>query len=359
MPPTTDPVGGAWILFFWLLFTACLFDTFHSIFFVSFMSLFPDKYRSIQERRTASGIYIMVGVIGVALGAILPPFFFDYENIPSFAFQGVMVFIVTLIGFLIGIPGAREDQATIEQYLSSPKERLKRESFFKTLAVAVKQKPFIVFMVLYTLYQSLVETMQASVSYTVRYSLGMPDEATTLVFAGFLVGVLISTPFWTAYSKKAKNNKKVMLISSFLLAAFTLPLTFLRSYWGIVINMVVWGTALGGFWIMIFPVSSDVIDNSVALTHKREEGIYTGFQQFFGRLGIIFQALTFAIIHELTGFVEGQATQSELAIVGIHLHQSFIPMGFILIGALVFWFWYELTPEKVTKNQQIIKEMGL
>ncbi len=359
LPPTTDPVSGAWILFFWLLFTTCLFDTFHSLFFVNFMSLFPDKYRSVQERRKASGIYIMIGVVGVALGAILPPFFFDYGNIPSYVYQGLIVFLITLIGFVIGIPGVREDQVTIDLYLSSQKEKREHESFFKSLKIAIKQKPFIVFMVLFTLYQSLVEIMQASVSYVVRYSLEMPETATTMVFAGFLIGVLISAPFWTLYSRRAKNNKKVMLISSLLLAAFTLPLTFLRDYWLIVINMIIWGTALGGFWTMIFPVSSDVIDNSVVLTGKREEGLYTGFQQFFGRLGIVIQALTFAIVHELTGFVEGAATQSPLAVWGIHLHLSLIPMILILIGAFVFWKWYKLTPDKVQENQIKIKEMGL
>ncbi|HEC40470.1 MAG TPA: MFS transporter, partial [bacterium] len=44
-PPTTDPIGGAWILFIWLIFATCLFDFFGSIFFVNFVSLFPDKFR--------------------------------------------------------------------------------------------------------------------------------------------------------------------------------------------------------------------------------------------------------------------------------------------------------------------------
>lgn len=359
IPPNVDPISGAWILFIWLLFTSCLFDTFHSLFFVSFMSLFPDKYRSEQERRTASGIYIMIGVLGVALGAIAPPLFFDYGNIPSYAFQGLMIFIITSIGFLIGIPGSREDQPTIDLYLDTYAERPKRESFFKSLKVAVKQRPFIVFMVIYTLYQSLVETMQASVSYVVRYSFKMPETATTLVFAAFLIGVLISSPFWTMYARKTKNNKKVMLISSLLLAAFTLPMTFLRGYIPIVINMLIWGTALGGFWVMIFPVSSDVIDNSVVLTNKREEGIYTGFQQFFGRLGIIVQALTFAIVQSLTGFNRLVENQTETAIWGIHFHLSLIPTIFILIGALVFWKWYDLTPDKITENQLKIKDLGI
>jgi len=366
MPPTYDAVGGAWILFAWLLFTTCLFDTFHSILFVNFQSLFVDKYRSVQERRTASGIYIMIGVLGVALGSILPPLIFEtteagITNYPSFAFQGLIVAIITFVGFALAIPGSREDQDTIDLYLASQTGEREKTPFFKSLFIALKQTPFVAFMIFYLLYQSLVETMQASVLYTVKYSLKMPDSATTMVFAAFLVGVLISTPFWTRYSKKVKDNKKVMLISGLLLAAFTIPITFYRDYWLIVFEMLLWGLAMGGFWIMIFPVSADVIDNAVVATKKREEGVYTGFQQFFGRVGIIIQALTFAIVHELTGFDEalGQYNQPESAIWGIHLHQALIPAIFVIIGALVFWKWYKLTPEKVQENQEKIKEMGI
>jgi len=364
-PPTYDAVGGAWILFAWLLFTTCLFDTFHSILFVNFQSLFVDKYRSVQERRTASGVYIMIGVVGVALGSILPPLLFQstegaVTNYPSFAFQGLIVAIITFVGFALAIPGSREDQVTIDLYLASQTGEREKTPFFKSLFTALKQTPFIAFMVFYLLYQSLVETMQASVLYTVKYSLKMPDSATTLIFAAFLIGVLVSTPFWMYYSKKVKNNKKVMLISGLLLAAFTIPITFYRGYWLIVFEMLLWGLAMGGFWIMIFPVSADVIDNAVVATKKREEGVYTGFQQFFGRVGIIIQALTFAIIHELTGFNEALGVnQPESAIWGIHLHQALIPAIFVIIGALVFWKWYKLTPEKVQENQEKIKEMGI
>jgi Na+/melibiose symporter-like transporter len=110
---------------------------------------------------------------------------------------------------------------------------------------------------------------------------------------------------------------------------------------------------------MIFPVFSEVIDESVVKTGKREEGTYTGLQQFFGRLGLIIQVMSFAIIHELTGFVEGSETQTPLALWGIHMHLALIPMICILLGALVFWRLFDLRPEKIAEIQLAIKEMKL
>jgi len=360
LPPTTDPVNGAWILFFWLLFTTCLFDTFHSIFFVNFIALFPDKFRSMKERRLTSGIQIMIGVVGTALGAIVPPLFLPegYTGITNYILQGIVTFFICTGGFLISIPGVREDQDTIDHFLEKEKEKQAQSlSFFKSLLRAVKQRPFISFMVIYALYQSLVETMQASVHYVIKYTFGREPGASTLVFAAFLIGVLISTPIWTKISHKLNDNRKMLIIASLMLAIITFPMTFLRVYELIVLNMFFWGIPLGGFWVMISPVSSDVIDNSIALTEKREESLYTGFQMFFGRLGIVAQALTFVIVHSLTGF--DVDPYSELAIWGIHIHLAVVPTIFMLIGVAVFWKYYDLTPDKIVQNRDQIRRLKL
>lgn len=359
LPPTTDAESGAWILFFWLLFTTCLFDTFHSIFFVNFIALFPDKFRSMKERRLTSGIQIMIGVVGTALGAIVPPLLIpDYGGASDYILQAIATFVICTGGFIASIPGVREDQATIDQFLEK-EEEIKEESlsFFKSLARAAKQRPFISFMVIYALYQSLVETMQASVHYVIKYTFGREPGASTLVFAAFLVGVLISTPIWTKISHKINDNRKLLIIASLMLAIFTFPMTFERNYYIIILNMFFWGIPLGGFWVMISPVTSDVIDNSIVLTEKREESLYTGFQMFFGRLGIVAQALTFAIVHSLTGFDANNIT--ETAIWGIHIHLAVVPTIFMLIGVAVFWKFYDLTPDKIDQNREQIRRLKL
>jgi GPH family glycoside/pentoside/hexuronide:cation symporter len=360
-PPNVDSqsVSGSWVLFGWLVFVTCLFDTVHSLYFVNFQSLFPDKFRSVDERRTATGIQILLGVIGTALGAMLPPLFYTYGNLESYIFQGVIVMIIAIITIILAIPGLREDQETIDLYLASVDKVAERESFIKTMRIAFKQKSFVAYIFLYTMYWVIINSMQASLPYVVRFILEMPSAATTLIMAGFLLGVVVSVPFWVKLAKKTNDNRKIMLITAILMGVFVFPLIFLEDYLIIIIAVFIWGIAQGGYWTMIFPVFSDVIDESVVLNEKREEGTYIGVQQFFGRLGLIIQVMSFAIVHELTGFVEGSETQSDLAKWGIHIHLALIPMICILLGALVFWKWYDLRPERVDENQLRIKQLKL
>ncbi len=205
----------------------------------------------------------------------------------------------------------------------------------------------------------MINCMQASLVFVVRFSLKMPTGATALIMAGFLIGAIISTPIWVKFAQKTNDNRKIMLLASFLMGFSVLPLAFFRDYWLIVITVFIWGLALGGYWAMIFPVFSDVIDEAVVLHEKREEGTYIGIQQFFGRLGLIIAVMSITIIHSLTGFVEGSETQTSLAVWGIHIHTGLVPAVAILLGALVFWKMYDLKPDKISEIQLKMKQLKL
>jgi GPH family glycoside/pentoside/hexuronide:cation symporter len=357
-PPAVDPQSGAWIIFLWFVATTCIFDTFNSIFFVNFASLFPDKFRSVDERRKATGIQTPIGIVGVALGALLPPMIIDYNEAGTFIINAGLVIVIGLVVLLLSIPGSREDQVTIDRYLE--KHDIKdRESFFKTLKLTLKQKSFLFFIITYTLYRSLVISFQASIPFFVEFIL--EEEVQTLLSAGFLVGALLSSPLWAYIAQKTNNNKKVMLINSFLLTIFTIPFIFLNSVTIALIVMILWGFGLGGFWTMIAPTFGDVINESVATNQKRQEGIFNGFLQFFGRIAILVQAISFATVHTLTGFVEGGdlIDQPSSAIWGIHIHFALVPVLFMLCASIIFWKFYDLTPEKVHLNQEKIIELNL
>ncbi|MFX1338984.1 MAG: MFS transporter [Promethearchaeota archaeon] len=358
IPPNVDPKAGAWILFGWLVFTTCLFDTFHSIFFVNYQALFPDKFRSVKERRTVVGFQVILGAIGVALGAILPPLLITFGDLESYIFQGFVVFVIGLVTIIFAIPGWREDPKMIERYLESVQEKVETP-FISATKQAFKQKAFVGYIVLYTMYFVIINSMQASLPYVVLFILKMPAGATSLIMAGFLLGAMISVPIWVKIAQKTNDNRKIMLVTSILMGFFVFPLAFIQDYYLMAFGVFIWGLAQGGYWAMIFPTFSDVIDESVVLHEKREEGTYIGIQQFFGRLGLIIQVMSFAIVHTLTGFVEGSKTQTPLAIWGIRVHLAIIPGIAIILGALVFWKMYDLNPRRVSENQLKIQQLKL
>jgi len=361
-PPTRDPVGGTLLMFFWLILSTCIYDTFSSIFFVNFSSLFPDKYRSVKERRLATGIQTPIGLFGVALGALLPPLIItERSNADLYIIQAGLVIVIALVILGISIPGYKEEQKYIDKYIESYDEKKHEFKFFKSLREALKVKSFKVFIISYTLYRCLVISMQASIPYMVEFILRETSFIQTVLSGAFLIGALISSPIWALLAQRTNNNKKIMLIGSILLTAFTFPFFLYDTVILMFIGFLFFGFGLGSYWTLISAVLADIIDDSVAKYKKREEGVYNGFLQFFGRLGLLFQVVIFALVHTLTNFQERQGFEGQpaSAIFGVQLHFSIIPAIVMLIGTIIFWKYYKLTPDKVTENQLKVKELGL
>ena len=357
-PPNVNAQEFPWILFGWLVITTCFFDTFWSIFIVNILSLFPEKFRDHSERLTASGINVFVGFFGVIFGFLLPPMLIIYGKSETYATTALICVVISVIGFILMIPGIREDKTSIERYLAKY-EVQEKDRFLPTLKQAFKQKNFLAIIIFYLCFMSLTMLIMASFLYYVRYVLQAEAIAATLIMGMLLIGGIISVPFWLKYTQKTKDNKKTSIIGATIMIIFAIPLTLFSDLTIVLITVLLFGIGLGGYWAMMVPVYSDVIDESVTLTGKRREGLYGGFRFFFGRIAMVIQALTFAIVHELTGFVEGAPIQSSIANIGISLHTGLIPAIFMAIGTIVFWRLYDITPEKSAKIKAKLNELGL
>ena len=354
MPPTP---ASPWVLFAWMVLASCLFDLFHSVWELNYQSIFPDKFRSFANRNRAAGIGTVVGTFGVVGGSILPSLFIIYGNQGSYLKSAVVIAGIGLSAAFLLIPGARETKPMIERFVRQTARdvQAQRAPFFRQLKDAFGHRNFVAFILLYFFYQAAVLTMQSSIYYVGDYVLG--GKSTTLIFAAMLIGALVSVPLWLAWAKRSGSNQKSILAGALALAAFSLPMTFVSDYWGMVVCMFLWGLAFGGFWFLLNPAMADVVDEIVVKTGRRDDGVFYGFRSFFGRLALLVQAISFWVIHQLTGF--NIDPHSALALFGIHIHLALLPTVLILLGAFLYWRLNDLTPAACAANRQKLRQNGL
>lgn len=365
-PPVVDPVDGALILFAWIVIMTCLYDTFASIYGVNFYAIFPDKFRESSERRTASILSTLIGAVGTAFGAIIPSLFIVWDQRDTYIIQAGVVVIICMIALALAIPGSREDQVRIDCFLEKCEEGIEREPFFKEFRSVLKHKNYIAYIVSFMFYQSLVATMIGSIPYVAEAVLNVEARDVTLIMAFLLIGMFVSMPIWGKIADKTDNDRKTMVIAATVLTIGTLPLFFITDYVIMIIFIFIWGFCEGGYWVMLSPVFSITIDESVVMSGRRREGIYQGFLTFVSRAALVFQALTFSIIHTITNFLPDDGNpstplppQSPEAVLGIQMHFALIPMIFMFIATIILWRYFKLTPDKVKENKEKLKEMGL
>jgi GPH family glycoside/pentoside/hexuronide:cation symporter len=186
----------------------------------------------------------------------------------------------------------------------------------------------------------------------------MEAEMEIFVLAAFLVGVLLSVPLWVILSRKF-GNRKMYIWGCLLTAIALIPFLFVSELLIVVIFAFTLGICTGSVWTLMYPTFSDVIDEIVSKTGTRQEGTYFGIRTFIGRLSIVIQAIAFALVHELTNFRPGAETQTPLALFGIRIIMALIPILFFLIGFLLLWKFYDLTPERVNTIKSQIDKMNL
>ncbi|HUW89637.1 MAG TPA: MFS transporter [Candidatus Nanopelagicaceae bacterium] len=357
-PPYLDPVDAAWIYFAWVLISLCLYELFYTISQLNHGALFPDKFRSDSNRRKGGFWRMLLGILGTAIGFIVPPLLIKTDNASSFASMAWIFVIVNLVIFVTSIPGHRESKELRDRYV---KEQEKRESisFFHALKIVVTHKNFMAVIFVFLMDGIIGASLTASIQYVTKYILEEPESSAILILAPFILAVILSLFPWLLLSQKMKNNRKMLILGVFLNTIGLLPFMFAHTTIGFVIAALILGIGGGALRIGSNPVLADAIDEAVADSGKHIEGSFMGVYTFFIRFSLIAQGWIFAIAHTLTGFDANSATQSDLAKFGILLHTALIPMILTLIALVVFVLVYDLRPEKTKEIKEKLKEMNL
>lgn len=370
LPSNLDPSKDQWIIFLWLLISICAFDTLFTLWTVNTLSMFPDKFPKSKERMTASGIGALVGMAGIVSSSLIPPLLIDQTNQASFIFASWVIIGVAFIIIVLMIPGVRENKRTRERYKqrAEKEKELQQKSFFEASKDVIKNKRFTTKVIFFFGYQAAVALLQASALYMVIYVMDADSFYLSILLGAMLLGAIISTPLWIHLGHRFNDNRKLSIIAGFAMFFGFIPMFFVFDLVFFIIVLLLFGITLGGQWLVDPPTMADVLDDVAVQTGRRQEEIHYGYQTFFVRFGQVVQAVSFALVHILTGFVEGAQTRDqlfarsptpELALLGIRIHTALIPAVLVLVCTLLFWKFYDLTPDVIAENKKKLKELDL
>lgn len=352
-PPTEELI----FLFVYLIFITCLVDLLLSTWTTNYYALYTDKFRSQEVRTRVSGLTVILGIIGITVGTLIPPLIIEYGNKESYIIAAAIIAFLGIITMMLMIPGIKENKEMISRALDVQNEE--KVSFWKELKRVLRKRNFVAFLFANTAWQIVVVIMLTSVPYLNQYVFKQPASSEILMTASLLIGSIGSVPLWVKFARK-KGNRTTTIVGLFLMAFTLFPLLFIPTILGAAIIAFTIGIGNGAIYVATYPMLSDVIDEIVVSTGKRKEGIYIGIRTFFMRLSYISQAIIFSVVHILTGFnpIPG-AEQTPLAILGIRMHSSIIPMLILIVGGIVFWKLCDLEPSKVHTIKLKLQELKI
>jgi Na+/melibiose symporter-like transporter len=213
--------------------------------------------------------------------------------------------------------------------------------------------------------------INASQPYYVAYILGIQDRTSTefgqtvaRVAMPFVLVTVVFIPIYFWFIKKVGHTKALKWILLFsplpvLLIFFSLFFGTQESILFVMLGAAGWGVVGGITVIARIPVQGDFFDSSALEFHRRQEGIYLGIWNFFSRMVTVIQFGVLWGIHTLTSFDPTQQQQTPLANWGIMAHFGLVPAVLMLVAGLVFWKYWDITPEKIKNVRTELEKLGI
>jgi len=317
--PKSFQEGNA--LFWYALVVFILFEASNTVMSINYTALFPELFKSVQERARAGSYYQSLGMFGELVGFAIPPFIYA-----RFGFVPMAISFAAIAGFalFLGIVRNKEDPQTV----TTPPMDLKN-----AFGEVLKDRPFLLFAIAITFLGFTTGVYTLATPFWVKYTLGASPEGASLIFASVFTAAILAVPIWGKIVP-AQGIKRSWLWSVVVGGVSPIVLGLASNLVVGAIGAALVGVGMGGINVCRVLIMSNFVDQDLKRTGRRREGLYFSLVRVIGRLSKILEALTLALMGALFGYVNGEnpGPQPENA---FRFLISVFPFVFVIIAWLI------------------------
>jgi len=356
-PPIVMGFESVLPILIYYLVISCLYDTAYSLFQIHSFGAFPAHFRGDLTRRKAGAItqvftfsanffVIMIWSQIIILG--------DKTSFTIAAFVSTICLAVSLVIF---IPGSKESDEIKERFILGY-EATEKMSFLSTLKMAIKQKNFMLVLVAYLSFMIALGLTSMNAVYFVDAVLQEEQDIRTIGSLFMLCSSFLTMPLWIRVAKKIGHSRAFTIGLIFMGVSYLLYM-FIVDVFGFYLVSILNGIAFTMYLIMLSPIFADSYDEITVKTKKHHETTLVGIRNSFIRISLTIQSFIIAIIHTITVYNPNDPIHSREALLGLRMIQGLFPFIFCLIGALIFYKWFDMKGKKKQDIMKKLQEMGL
>jgi len=345
------PVGNQMLGFIYLLTMLVCYDTFYTMLALPSDSLFPELYTSVEDRAQVNTIRQVLSTVGLILAFLVPGIFIeDLEVMSGYLTNGIVTSIIVGLTMIIFLKwGAVERVEFKEDYKQA-------FSFFGGLKYALKNKGFVLYTLMFFLYEYVLLVLATTVPLYSLHVLNQSSTFLTSIMLGllFIVGI-VTVIIWRKLDVKL-GSKKGYFISIVAYVVASIPLLFIETYEIALIVVALMGFGFGGMLYFIYLIIADVIDEDELKTGVRHEGIFFGITNFFMRLSMVLSILTVGLVFTASGWGDYQPSPGVDEIFGLRLLVFLFPAIALVLNMICLKF-YPFSKSRVEDLKQQITEL--
>jgi len=345
------PLGNDVLLFIYLLIMLMCYDTFYSMVALPFDALFPELYNSEEERAQVNTIKQILATIGLILAFLVPGIFIgELTDMQGYLINGIVTSILVGLALLVAIKWGVIER---KEFKLDHKHEF---SFIQGLKYTLKNKGFILYTIMFFLYEYILLVLSTTVPLYAKHVLSVNDTFLTSIMLGgmFLVGIF-TVLIWQRLDIKL-GSRKAYAISMIAFFIASLPLLIVNSFELALVVVIFMGFGFGGMLYFVYLIIADVIDEDELKTGVRREGTFFGITNFFMRLAMVLSILTVGIVFTSTGWEEYTPTPGVDEILGLKILVTLFP-GLALGVTLICLYFYPYPKERVKEIKEQMAEL--
>jgi glycoside/pentoside/hexuronide:cation symporter, GPH family len=360
------PRGSQIGLFLNFIIILFVFDTIFTIVGLISYSL-PAEMAISSKARSNLMVY---GAIASAFAQlttfILPDLLIVGEDSPPLPiFLVTMIILGTVCGIILFVSSyhIKEKKYTVEE---------KSLGYKDSLVETFKNKPFLIFEASNICWLVAQYILTTAVFYYLDYVLELSGFMSLIPLIIFFAMIFAFTVFYSKLINKYPLKKVFIFILLLTGGSFILHFFIGWVFVTALIGMVLLGIGFSGYFVTNQMMIAETIDYDEVRTGKRRETSYSGVNALITKPAVSLGPIIFLSIITAYGFDNALIHQSESAQFGIMLGFTIIPAIFILISAVIIWFFpltgkewrekkadlEEVHREKERKYLQMLKEKG-
>lgn len=280
-------------LFWYALIMIFLFETLSTVMNTNYEALFPELFQGFRERTQASAYTQGLGAAGELVGFALTPIIYT-----KFGFEGMAVLFAAMAGILLLISIFRNSE--------DPRAQEAPPLNFKdAFGDVFHDQPFWHFTAVATLLWFATGLYTIGTAFYTKYTLAASPLAPTFIFGAVFIVAILSVSLWSRLIRRW-GIKQIWLWGIGLMILSAIVIGLASNLITAVIGAAIAGAGLGSIKVCREMILANLIDQSLARTGRRQEGIYYSLNRFVGRLSKLLEAGALLLLGILFGYVSGE-----------------------------------------------------
>lgn len=279
------------VLPYYFAFAIFLYETLATVVWTNYGALFPEVFRDLDQRAQAAAWKRGTELFGLIFGIALAPLVYAQVG---FLGMALLFAFLAFLAFSTFLRGVEEDPKAGSNL-----------ALWASFRLVLGNRAFWVAALVGLLFEFGRTVIQTGMAFYAKHSLGLPEAATSLLFAAVFLVALPSVFLWGRMARRLGGKRAWRL--AHLVMGLAALLLFLPQGLGsaLVVGALV-GVGFAGVRVTGEVVMAKVIDLDAERTGTRREGAYYSLVGLLGRASGALVGLAFALLGPLFGYVSGE-----------------------------------------------------